>query len=544
MDPGGHDEGTEGPDDSGSFTRRSFLRGLLATGAIAATGGALGACGSSAATTTTSGTSSTAAKRRGGDLRAGLTGGSSGDTLDPNIGVDFLDTARAQNLYQPLTQLNSASQNEFVLAEEITPNGSTSEWVIRLRPGVTFHDGKPFGADDVIYTLRRILNPKKPLAGAAPIAPIDTSGLKKLDALTVRVPMKVPYGSFVDQLSSFWYSLYIVPDGWVHSDKPNGTGPFVYKSFTPAAQSVFVRNKNYWKPGLPYLDSLTLIDFQDTSSLQNALVSNVVDCAGSLTGSQMKTLANTPGVKPLPSLTGGFTPFTMRCDKAPFNDVRVRQAFRYIVDRPEMIATTLAGYGSLAADVFSPYDPDYDQVFHREQNIPLAKHLLKAAGHENLTVSCVSSGAVNSFAVNMATVFKQQAIAAGVTVNVDDVPNSVFFTPGYWLTSAFSQIYWGYSAYLAQVAETCLSTSPFPETHFNNPHYDNLYKQANATLSDSVRREIVHEMQMIDFNEGGYIIPCFCDVFDAYSTKLTGYATCKNGEPLSNFNFEQMAFVS
>jgi peptide/nickel transport system substrate-binding protein len=526
---------------SGSLSRRRFLQGAVATGALAATSAVLGPFGASAASTL----NSKSRIRKGGDLRVGLTGGSSSDTLNPLETVVFLDVARAQSLYQPLMQLNAQAQNEFVLADEISPHGSASEYVIRLKSGITFHNGKPLGAADVIYTFQQVLNPKDPLAGAAPIDPVDVSGLKALDPLTVLVPMKVPFASFLDQLSSFWYSLYIVPEGWVSTDKPNGTGPFKYQSFTPGVQSVFVRNDNYWKSGLPYVDTLTFLDFSDVTSLQNALISKVVDCAGSLSGVQMKELANNADVKPVPSKTGGFTPFTMRCDQPPFNDVRVRQAFRYIVDRPEIIATTLAGYGSLAADVFAPYDPDYDKKFHREQDIDLAKHLLKKAGYDkNLTVKCVSSSGVDSYAVNTATVFKQQALAAGVTVDLDVVPSGTFFDPGYWLTSKFSQIYWGYSSYLAQVAETCLPTSPFPETHFNNARYIDLYKQANATLSASTRKEIEHEMQTIDFNEGGYIIPCFSDVFDAYSSKLTGYTTSKTGEPLSNFNFEQFGFLA
>ena len=90
----------------------------------------------------------------------GLTGGSGADTLDPHKGLTYLDTARAQSLYQPLLQLNTQAQTEFVLAEEISPHGSTSEWVIRLRPGITFHDGKPLTADDVIFTLQQDHQPE------------------------------------------------------------------------------------------------------------------------------------------------------------------------------------------------------------------------------------------------------------------------------------------------------------------------------------------------------------------------------------------------
>src|SRR5690348_13414941 len=132
---------SEQPDPLG---RRQFLRGLAATGALASSSGFLAACSSGGGGST--GSSSTpkanGAPRRGGNLKVGLTGGSGSDTLDPHKGLTYLDTARAQSLYQPLLQLNGGSQTDYVRAEEISPQGSTSNWVIWLRPGITFHDGK------------------------------------------------------------------------------------------------------------------------------------------------------------------------------------------------------------------------------------------------------------------------------------------------------------------------------------------------------------------------------------------------------------------
>src|SRR5260221_11717351 len=205
--------------------RRQFLRGVAATGALAGAGGILSACSSGSAGSPGGSSSRPAngAPRRGGNLKVGLTGGSGTDTLDPHKGLTSLDPARAQAVYQPLLQLNTKAQTEFVLAEEISPHGSTSQWVIRLRPGITFHDGKPLTADDVIFTIRRILNPKAPLTGATPLGPIDLKGLRALDKRTVLVPMTSPYGSFVDQLA-YWYYLYIAPVGF-NPKQPNGTGP-------------------------------------------------------------------------------------------------------------------------------------------------------------------------------------------------------------------------------------------------------------------------------------------------------------------------------
>ena len=272
--------------------------------------------------------------------------------------------------------------------------------------------------------------------------------------------MTSPFGSFIDQLS-YWYYLYIVPVGFDPA-KPNGTGPFKFQSFTAGQQSTFIKNPNYWKPGLPYLDSVTIIDFADSAALQNALVANQIDAAGALEGAQLKVLSTNPAIKTVASRTGSITPFTMRVDQEPFKDVRVRQAFRFMVNRKELISAALDGYAFAGADVSSPFDADYNSSFHRDQDISKAKSLLQAAGKSGLSVDLTTAPAATGM-VQMATVFAQQAKQAGVTVNLKPVDPPTFFGPNY-LQWTFSQDFYNYSPYLAQVAQSLLPTSPFSET--------------------------------------------------------------------------------
>ena len=132
---------------------------------------------------------------------------------------------------------------------------------------------------------------------------------------------------------------------------------------------MFTRNPHYWKPGLPYVDSVTIIDFSDSTSLQNALTTGVIHGAGALEGPQIAVLKTSSGVTTVASHTGAITPFTMRVDQAPFSDVNVRQALRLLVDRPQLINSALDGYAVAASDVFSPYDPNFDSSLHRQQDI-------------------------------------------------------------------------------------------------------------------------------------------------------------------------------
>jgi peptide/nickel transport system substrate-binding protein len=525
-----------------ALDRRQFLRGVTVAGAAVGASSLIAACSGSSSTKAAS-TIGTTVRKRGGDLKVGLSGSDGEDTLDPHAAETFIDSARAQALYQPLLQMNAQALSEMVLAEAITPT-TASEWIIKLRSGISFHSGKPLTAEDVIYTFRRVKTGGPggtPFSGANALGPMDLGGLKALDNLTVKVPFTSPYSSFLEQLQ-YWYFLYIVPDGFNPAKQtPNGTGPFVYQSFTPNQRSVFTRNKNFWQSGVPYVDSLTVIDFPDTTSLQDALSTGAIDAATGFDGPQLSALSTVSGVTALPSHAGSITPFTMRVDQPPFNDVRVRQAMRLLVDRPQLIDSALDGYGVVASDVYSPNDPDFNHALHREQDIPQAKHLLKAAGHENLTVTLVTAAASTGM-VAMATVLKEQALAAGVTINLSDVAVSTFFGKNY-LSWPFSQDFYSYNPYLMQVSTCMLSASPFNETHTNSPTLTNLYEQANATLDASVQKEIEYQMQAYDFNEGGYIIPAFLDTLDAYSNKITGYGASASGVPLSNLDFENWSFV-
>jgi peptide/nickel transport system substrate-binding protein len=526
--------------------RRQFLGGVAAAGAVAGAGGLLAACGGSSGGGSTSpsasstGSTGSSTPKRGGSMSVGMTGGSpQTDTLDPHGGLTYLDTARAHSMYNPLYQLDHNAQPDFVLAESIEPNnGNTSDWIIKLRSGVTFHDGKPLTANDVIYTFKRIINGKS--AGANSLGPMDLNNLKADSDTSVRVKFHQPYGSFVDQLA-YWYYLYIIPEGLdPKKDKPNGTGPFKYQSFTAGQQSVMVRNDNYFHAGKPYLDKLTIIDFSDSSSMQNALTTGAIDAAGGIEGPQIAALAGNPSVKTVVSKTGAITPFTMRVDLAPFNDVKVRQALRLLVDRQQLIDSALNGYATVAADVFSPFDPNYPG-FTRQADIPQAKSLLKAAGKSDLQVTLTTSP-VATGTVAMATVLAEQAKAAGVTIKVSNVSPGTFFGPQY-LKWPFSQDFWNFSPYLAQCAQSMQPTAPFNETHTDNPTLNSLYKKANQTADLNQRKQYVQEMMKFDFDNGGYIIPAFISALDAYSTKLAGYTPARVGQPLDDFNFEDFYFA-
>jgi peptide/nickel transport system substrate-binding protein len=212
----------------------------------------------------------------------------------------------------------------------------------------------------------------------------------------------------------------------------------------------------------------------------------------------------------------------MAIDMPPFDNNDVRQAFRLIVDRNAMLQQVFSGHGRVANDLYSPFDPAYNSsLAQRHQDIAQAKSLLKKAGKENLTVDLhTTDGAAGM--VDSANIFAHQASLAGVTVNVKNDPN--YYGDAY-LKLAFSVDFWGTRNFLPQVANGSIPTAPYNECHWppKDSNYISLYQQALAETDAGKRADIIHQMQKLEYEQGGYIIPMFNNLVDAYSTKVAGF---------------------
>jgi peptide/nickel transport system substrate-binding protein len=515
------------------ITRRALLESAAKSGIALGAGGLIAACGS-ASTSGAGGDGGT--PKRGGEILGGLIGGSSSDTIDPNGPVNVTDYARVAQLFEGLVWLNAGAQQYNRLAEEITPNKDATVWTIRLRNGLTFHNGKDVTADDLIFSINRVVDPKAPGEAANALHGIDAGGMKKVDKRTITVPFAKPYSTLPQALATN-VTVYVVPADF-DPKSPVGTGPFKYQSFTPGRQSVFVRNENYWNHPLPYVDRVTLTNYSDQSSQLNALLSGQVNVINELSQSVVGTVTGSHK-KAVISPGGGWNPFTMRVDQPPFNDVRVRQAFRFAVDRQKMLDTAFGGHGTMGNDVFSIWAPEHDHGLPQRTYDPeRAKALLKQAGHESLSIQMVTADIAQG-STAMAQVFAQQAAASNINVHLRKTTVTDFYGPNY-LKWQFAQDFWYYAPYFAQVNQATLPTSPFNETHFANPTYISLYRQGLATLDERKRAEIAHEMQTIDYNEGGYVIPFFPPVIDGYSPSVHGIVPSKTGGSFNNWDFAHM----
>jgi peptide/nickel transport system substrate-binding protein len=515
-------------------SRRDVLRGVILGGAALLGGSALSACSPSESPGPAAGS---ATPRPGGTLRVGLTSGGAGDTLNALVWSTNMDGLRVFQLYDSLTALDKSAQPQLSLAEEFTPNSDATEWTVRLRSGVTFHDGKPLTIDDVIHTYQLIADPKNPLTGSVLLSPVDVKNIKKLDDLTMKVPCHSPYASFFE--SQACYQFFIVPTGY-DDKRPIGTGPFKFESFTPGQQSVFVRNEDYWQDGKPYVDKLVITDFSDETSMVNALVSGQLDVAGSLSGDSIPAVQSGGG-QVLVEKGGAFAPFTMRVDQPPFDDIRVRQAMRLLVDRDQMNDLVFGGNALIGNDLFARFDPAYNSDLpQRELDVDQAKSLLKAAGQENMTVSLTTAD-LGAGSLKAAQVFAQQASAAGVTVKLDQVPVATLYGPNYkqW---TFAQDIWTYYPYMPNAQEAQIPGAVFNECHIDNPAYTALFNQCNSEPDLGKRTELIHEMQRMEYegDASGYIVPYFVPSIDGFAANIHGLTESKTSNPISGFDLSSV----
>ncbi len=513
------------------LSRRQVLRysGVAAAGVAGA--GSLAACGGGSS----GGTSGP--QKTGGILTHGATGGSSKDSLDAHSVVTNPDIARVFNLYEPLLIWDNDYRIAPALAESVESSKDALTWTVKLRQGVTFHNGKPVTADDVLFSLKRVANPKAPTSAGVALAPIlDFANTKKSGDSTVVIKLKTPYALLDNLLAE--YTLGIVPTDY-DPKNPVGTAAFKYKSFTPGKDSVFVKYDDYWGDKA-FVDELHIQDFPDPSAQVNALQAGQVQTIDNLPYNLITTLKNQGG-QILESKSGAWVPFTMRVDLPPYSDVRVRQAMRLIVDRKQMIDNALSGYGRLGNDLYAPFDVAYaDDLPQREQDIEQAKSLLKKAGREGLQVQLFTGDDIGSVAPAAASLFVQQAKKAGVDVKV--IKKNPFYGDDY-LKYPFAQDFWNTRLYLPQAAVGSLKGGSFNETHFDNKRFAGLIAAAQRETDEAKRNSLLHDAQEIEYNEGGYIIWGFRNQVDGVAKNVQGLKPSVY-QPLGSYNFKTVSLTS
>lgn len=460
-------------------------RAFLLTGALAAGGMMLTACGRDADSDT---------------FTAAFQGSGAAEGIDPGVNTLFIDEARMKAVYDGLFEVDDTMTPVPRLAVSAEPNADGTRWRIALREA-RWHDGSAFTADDVLFTIARVLGPpqRRPFIAATTLDQVDLPQCRAVDARTVEIALKRPSFEFLTALSA--YGTKIVRNGTTDFTRPVGTGPFAFESFQAGREFTGRANEHYWD-GAPAMRRLRILGAEPDARLA-AVQSGQIDYADNLTPSAARTLTGRRGVTLESTPDSGIYFFAMKTDRPPFDNPAVRRAVMHMTDRAELVRVALEGQGQVGNDVFGKGYRYYADLPQHEYDPDEVGRLLRGAGIRDLSFELFTAQVGYGF-VEAARLFAEHAAACGVHVEV------VLGSKDSYYTDALEtgHLTMGQSGPLAipnHFASRLLTGAPQNRTKFSDPEFDALYLRAQATPSADARAAIYRTMHEIQYDRGGFV---------------------------------------
>jgi len=291
-------------------------------------------------------------------------------------------------------------------------------WTFHLRRGVTFHDGSPFTADDVVYSYRRIIDEK--LANADKLSAV--SGITASDKSTVIITLKQPTPNLLTNLGGF-KGLAIVQRRNVESGEiathPVGTGPFAFQSQKSGDSITLEANPTYWA-GAPKVSGVTFRFISEPSTALSALQAGEIDWTDSIPAQRVAQLKDDDSITLATTPSNDYWYLALNEARAPWHDVRVRKAIAYAIDRDAIVQAT--SYGTAVANQLAipkgnPWYTPYDTYRH---DIERAKGLLRDAGAAPKTLDMLVTTEYPE-TVTAAQIIADNLAPLGITVNIRTV---------------------------------------------------------------------------------------------------------------------------
>lgn len=429
----------------------------------------------------------------------------------------------ANHVYDYLVDINPQNQIVARLATdwEISDDGLT--YILTLAEGVTFHSGDPVRAEDVVWTFERLADPEL----GTPTADLY-AGLERVEAtgeLEVSFVLDQPNPFFLYDLSDN-HALILQAGTADPATDFNGTGPFQVESYTPEDRMVLTANPDYFREGLPRLEGIEIIFFNDENAMADALRGGQVDLVLRMSTPIFESLRAEPGLTTHEIPTNGFDLVRLRSDQPPGDDPRVIEALKLATDRAAILELVQGGHGAVGRD--SPIGPLYADYYSESVPLPerdpqAARDLLAEAGYPDglqLELHTPDTGG----RPDLATVLKEQWAEAGVEVEVLVEPESVYYGEGNWLEVSLGITGWGsrpVPQFYLDVMLVC--DAVWNESHFCDPEFDELAATAGSAQDESQRKQAYHEIQRIMIERGPVIIPYFFAQFGAIREGFDGF---------------------
>ncbi|WP_050528329.1 ABC transporter substrate-binding protein [Pseudorhodobacter aquimaris] len=486
-------------------SRRSFMGGAAAVGALATMGAPTGAA---------------AEPVKGGILKMGLGGGESTNSLDPAVAQSQVTFHINRIIGEPLVDVAADGTLEMRIAEAIESSPDAKVWRFTIRKGVKFHNGAELTPDDVLKTLERHSN-KESSSGAFGI--MENIQSMRVDGDVVEVTMDTGNADLPYLMAD--YHLQIQPGGGMENPADGiGCGPYKVVVNEPGVRHTFEKHAEYWDETRGHYDGVEITVINDATARMAAVQSGQVHIANRVDPKIAKLLTRAPGLTVRNAPGRGHYVFIMHCDTAPFDNADLRRALKLAINREELVDKILDGFGSVGNDTpINAAYPLFTPLEQRKFDVAAAAEAYKASGHDGSPIILrVADGAFPG-AVDAAALFQQTAQAAGIPLEIKREPNDGYWSE-VWNKQPFCASYWGGRPVQDQMFSTAyVSTADWNDTRFFNPEFDALVEEARAELDEAKRVEIYAKLSQMVHDDGGLICPMFNDFIEAVSDKVQGW---------------------
>lgn len=418
------------------------------------------------------------------------------------------------NVYETLVRLQADGSIAPLLAEswEISEDGLT--YTFNLRDGVSFHNGDPLTADDVVFSINNVVaNEAHPFTTT--YAPI--SAVTAVDDSTVEVTLEQPSANLLFFMTQGQGVVLNEASLDTIENSPVGTGPFTFGSWTVGDSIVLAANGSYWgEPAL--LETVTFKYISDPNALNNAMLGDQLDIVAGVSAPELlQAFEADERFEVQTGLTYGEVTLSLNGRRAPFDDIRVRQAVSHAIDRQAVVDLAYSGYGEVIGTFSTPLDPWYkDLTGVYDYDPDRARELLAEAGATDLTLELVLPPV--SYATRGGEIIASQLSEVGIDVNITPVEWGV------WLEDVFANYDFDMSI-VAHVEPLDLAQYGNAEYYWGNdsPDVAPLLEQADAEPDEAARNalygQVLDEITAQAADQWLFVLPAL----SVTKTGVTGY---------------------
>jgi len=410
--------------------------------------------------------------------------------LDPTAGAaEAIDVVVYQNVFEGLTRIDETGAVQPGLAESWTVSADGLTYRFKLHDGVRFHDGTGFDAEDVKFSFERILAEDSVNAQKALYAPIEA--VEVIDPLTVEIKLSRPDGLFLFNLGRGDAVIVAPESADNNANEPIGTGPFAFVQWDRGSRVILERYEPYWGDK-PALTKATYVFISDTATMTNALLAGDIDGTNNFAPEALAVFEGNPQFKVLVGSTEGETILATNNRKAPFDQLKVRQAMAHALNRSEIIEGATYGYGVPIGTHFAPHHPYYLDLTDTYPFDPdAARALLAEAGFPNGFSATLKLPPV-AYARLSGQIIASEFATVGIKLELINMEWAQ------WLEDVLTNKDFDLTI-VSHVEPFDIGIYADPNYYFgyDNPEVQALNEQLNASIDDGERKTLAQEIETI-----------------------------------------------